>query len=235
MDQGKFANRLSAVLQVGATARDSRHAVRVKMMYTATMLAAAVYSLLIALAPDRTAIERAIDVFAVVMCLVTVLVLHVTKSTHTTFALAFVWIMTVLAGYYFIHGTRDGDMFFVMLLPVAAVAFFGPRRSLKYLVASIVAVVLIVVFDTMLPRISHDWNLSPANPDAWLFHGTNKTTFQAIETVTFFSVMLILYALSYAGAGALWEANKKGGDPAPEYPAEVDCRKVDVRVGRRRS
>ncbi|MEM7426284.1 MAG: adenylate/guanylate cyclase domain-containing protein [Pseudomonadota bacterium] len=201
--------RLERSLTVGASPEDPPQRRRMKTIFTATMAAALLYSMIFFFLPDRSNFEHVVDVAAMLSCIVALAVLHVRKNVAQAFSTLVALLLPALGAYYFLHGNRDGDLLFAILFPVAAITFLGPDRSVRYLIACIGLVVLVVLADEFLPRTTHPWAVTPLNPDGWLFDAPDKYRFRGLELITFLSVAIILYALSHGGASALRDANQR--------------------------
>lgn len=200
---------LEPVLRVGVSPTDDAQLRRFKTIFTATMLAVLLYSLLFFLEQDRNVFEHVVDVLAMLGCLVSLAVLQATKSLSKAFNVLMFMALPVLAVYYLLHGNRDGDLYFAILLPIAAITFLGPRRSRLHFALCLGMVAAVVLVDQALPRIAHPWGITPLNAEGWVFHAPDKYRFRTLELITYFSTMIILYILSHGGAGALREANQR--------------------------
>ena len=201
--------RLEPILSLGVVPGDDAQLRRFKTIFTATMIAVTLYSLVFFVAEDRTAIEHTIDLMAMIGCLICLAVLHITKNLPKAFSVLVIIAVPTLAAYYLVHGNRDGDTYFYIVLPIAAVTFLGPQKSRSYFALCLIALALLVVIDPLLPRFTHPWSVSSLNPEGWVFHAPDKYRFRTIELISFLSAMIVLYILSHGGASALREANKR--------------------------
>ncbi|NNF80526.1 MAG: adenylate/guanylate cyclase domain-containing protein [Rhizobiales bacterium] len=201
--------RLEPVLSIGHAPGDDAQLRRFKTIFSATMVAVILYSLFFFVAKGRTLIEHTIDLAAMIGCLASLAVLQVSKSLPGAFKVLMAIALPVLFAYYLVHGNRDGDLYFVILLPIAAITFLGPRKSRLHFTLCLIMIAVVVVVDQMLPRFTHPWSVSPANPEGWVFDAPDKHRFRTLELITYFSTMIILYILSHGGASALREANKR--------------------------
>lgn len=196
-------------LTLGVSADDPPHRRRMKTIYTVTMLAAITYSLVFFFLPYRSNFEHVVDLVAGAACCLSLGILHFRRSVGEAFASLVIILLPCLGMYYLLHGNRDGDLLFAILFPVAAITFLGPQRSVNYLIACIGLVIAVVIIDEFLPRMTHAWAVTPVNPEGWVFDAPDKYRFRGLELITFFSVTLILYALSHGGASALRDANQR--------------------------
>ena len=201
--------RLEPILSLGVVPGDDAQLRRFKTIFTATMIAVTLYSLVFFVAEDRTVFEHAIDLAAMLGCLLCLAVLQVSKNLPRAFAVLVALAVPILAAYYLVHGNRDGDTYFYIVLPIAAVTFLGPQKSRAYFALCLITIGLLVIIDPLLPRFTHPWSVSPFNPEGWVFHAPDKYRFRTIELISFCSAMIILYILSHGGASALREANKR--------------------------
>ena len=201
--------RLEPVLSLGVAPGDDAQLRRFKTIFTATMIAIMAYSLVFFAAQDRSVIEHTIDLAAMLGCLVSLGVLYQTKTLPWAFATLVAIALPILAAYYAVHGNRDGDLYFVILIPIAAVTFLGPSKSRIYFALCLATVAFILLIDPALPRTAHPWSVTPFNPEGWIFHAPDKYRFRTIELISYLSTMAILYLLSHGGASALKEANKR--------------------------
>ncbi len=200
---------LEPVLSIGVVAADSAQLRRFKTIFSATMVAVLLYSLLFFAEEGRSAIEHAIDLAAMFGCLASLAVLQISKSLPRSFAVLMAIALPILFAYYLVHGNRDGDLYFLILLPIAAITFLGPRKSRFHFALCLITVAAVVLVDQMLPRFTHPWSITPVNPEGWVFHAPDKYRFRTLELITYFSTMVILYILSHGGASALKEANQR--------------------------
>ena len=201
--------RLTDILTIGHSPSDTPREKTLKSAFAVVLGVLFVYALSLALLPDRSRLEIIGDCFGAAIATLALVVMGRSKSLNLAFAFAMAFCLPLLTFFYFIHGNRDGDIYFYLLIPIAAVAFLGPRRSRLYFALSMGFAIATLLIDPMLPKIKHDWHLSPLNGQAWLFHSQDKYLLRDIEAVTFFSVTTLVYFLLYSAASALGSANRR--------------------------
>lgn len=200
---------IADILPIGHRTGDSSREKRLKSAYAAVLLAVAVFSVSLALLPDRSRLEVSLDLAVVAMMALSLVVLHTAKNIHSSFICVMSFGLPIMAMFYFIHGNRDGDFYFFLLIPAAAVAFLGPKQSRIYFALTLAVAALILLIDPLLPKLKHAWHLTPMNPQGWLFHGQDKYLMKSTETATFFGVCSLVYLLLYSAASALQDANRR--------------------------
>ncbi len=204
-----FPARLEKALPVGYRASDPATVRQTKSAYVATMLAIVAYFVGFSILPERTTLEATIDVCGAIIFASGIVTLHWKRDLNFAYTTVVLTGLLLFPAYTFLHGNKEGEFFFIILIPASAIAFVGVRRSVLFLVFALAAACTIVIVDPYLPQIRHDWHVSAANPEGWLFHSPDKVPFRPVEAATFFSITLIIYALLYASGSALRDANRK--------------------------
>lgn len=200
---------ISNILPIGHTLTDTPRRKTLKSVFATIVIALSFYSVLIALLADRSQLERLIGLWAIANAMLSLTTLQVSKSLNLAFAVAVALGSATLAAFYFLHGNRDGDFYFFLLIPTAAVVLLGPKGSRVYFALTIGLAIAILIIDPMLPKLKHEWHLSPLNPQGWLFHGQDKYLMRNIEAVAFFTVSATAYFLLYSASSALEDANQR--------------------------
>ncbi len=197
------------IVTIGHLATDDTRARRSKSTFVFLMCGLVVFSLFLAFMPERTVLEQMADVMTIAILFGCVLVLHTSQNLSAAFAALMAGAVPIFAAFYFLHGNRDGDFYFLALMPASAVTFLGPRRSLPYLMLTVALAVTILAIDPMLPRVTNKWHVSPVNPAGWVFHSSDKYNLRGYEAFSFFTVIGILYWLIYSAAADLLRATRQ--------------------------
>ncbi len=200
---------IADLLPIGHAAADASRDKQLKSSFAAVLIAVALYSVVLALLPDRSRFEIVLDIAVIVIAAIALYALHATKSLKISFACMIGPGFPIAALFYFLHGNRDGDFYFFLLIPAAAVAFLGPRQSRLYFGLTLIVAAAILFVDPMLPKFKHSWQITPMNSQGWVFHAQDKYLMKTTEAATFFGVTSLIYFLLYSSASALGEANRR--------------------------
>ena len=116
LDMKKAYDLMERTFPVGWRPVDTGGSRRAKAAFVVTMIVFAVFTIVIGLAPGRSKLELLVDGSLVIFCVAAVLVLHLSQNLRVAFGFVMFAGILHLAAYFFLHGNRDGEFFFFILL-----------------------------------------------------------------------------------------------------------------------
>ncbi|MEM9851204.1 MAG: adenylate/guanylate cyclase domain-containing protein [Pseudomonadota bacterium] len=147
--------------------------------------------------PGRTPFIHAIDAFAIAACLVTLAVLHRTKSLSLAFTVICAVSVFLIVVFHTVVGNRGADLILPIVFPLLAIVTIGPRASRVWLLVFCLSLIFVWGVEAYLPHWTHPWLVTAHNPAGWVFHAPGKNALDGTALTTTLMGAALTYGIVY--------------------------------------
>ena len=134
---------ISSYIRIGHLPTDTDRERQFKSVFALLIMAFGLLSLEFIFLRERSYLQLVVDSLLFVTSILTLFVLQVSKRCDRAYIFTMIVGLPATGFFLLLDGNREGDLIFLVLIPICAILVLGPRRSIPWFVAS-VAVVLLV-------------------------------------------------------------------------------------------
>ncbi len=200
---------LTPFMRIGHLPVDTVRDRRTKAIFSIAMVGATLFSLQLIAFEARTSLELVFDWLAIIGSLGALAVLQLSKRVDLAYVFVAAILLVVLAAVLLVLGNRNGDLFFLPIIPIFAVVLLGAKQSLPWFAATLLVVVLAAAGDAVLPALTSPLHRSDLNPQGLLFHSPTKEPMSQAMLIGFLTSLTLSYLVIFSAYHSLQQANER--------------------------